>query len=93
MVGDYYGIQILSVALSDRWKWQVILPVGVSVTSIDNYDTPEQALYHGRCWVSAETAFYALDHCLSELCHKGSIHTLEYQSLIQSLLQITQRCF
>lgn len=91
MDGDYYGIQILSVALSDRWKWQVILPVGVSVTSIDNYDTPEQALYHGKHWVCTETAFHALERCLSELCHKGAIHKQEYHSLMQSLFLITQQ--
>jgi len=92
MDDDYYGIQILPIALSDRWKWQIILPVGVSVTSIANYDTPEQALYYGRHWVSTETTFYALERCLSELCSKGSIHKQEYHNLIQSLLQITQQC-
>ncbi len=91
VMGDnYYGIHILPIALSDRWKWQVILPIGASVTSIDNYNTPEQAITSGKRWISTETAFHAIDCCLSELHDKGSIHKQEYHDLIQSLLQITQ---
>ncbi|MDX2229487.1 MAG: hypothetical protein NW220_07605 [Leptolyngbyaceae cyanobacterium bins.349] len=89
MDSDYYGIKISVIPLRDRWRWQVVL-VGISVTSEVAYDTQEQALQEGQRWISAETAFRALNNYLSELSGKGAIHRREYCDLLQSLVQITQ---
>lgn len=87
---DYYGIRISLIPLHDRWHWQVSLPLGVVVTSPITYPTKEQALQEGRHWLSAESAFQAINSCLSELNRKGAIHQREYCDLLQSLMQITQ---
>lgn len=90
MSTDYFGIRILSIPLGDRWQWQITFPFGVIITSPTAFATAEQALEQGRQWISAETAFQALNHCLSEFTHKGAIHQREYCDLLQSLAQITQ---
>ena len=90
MDDDYYGIKISAVACSDRWKWQITLPAGAVITSGELYDRPEQAILQGRHWITVETTFQALNNCLGELRHQGTIHQREHCDLLQSLVQITQ---
>lgn len=88
---DYYGIQITIMPIERFWRWQVTLPVGATVTSNETYTTPELALAEGKHWVAAETAFYAMNNVLAELCGKGSIHKREYCDLMESVIHLTQR--
>ncbi|MBD2019127.1 hypothetical protein H6F43_02870 [Leptolyngbya sp. FACHB-36] len=87
---NYYGIRIASTCTSQRWKWQLALPIGSVVTSNTDYETPEQALQQGAYWLSAEAAFNALSSCLSDLCGAGALCQQEYCVLMYSFLQITQ---
>lgn len=91
MDSDYFGIRVVSVLVRDRWKWQVTLPVGATVTSNKGYATPEIALEHGKSWIGAESVFDAVNICLTEMCGKGTLHQREYSDLMQSLAQITGR--
>jgi hypothetical protein len=89
---NYYGLQITALPASDRWKWQVVLPFGVSIASNKYYPTPEQALAGGKRWIDTESAFNALNNCLSELCGRQLLSQQEYRKLMQSFVGITQRC-
>ncbi len=89
---DYYGLLISSLSIRNRWKWQIALPYGVELTSNDDYPTPEKALVGAERWIVSETAFNAINSCLSQLYGTGSINQPEYTNLTESLRRITQRC-
>lgn len=87
---NYYGLKIGVVAAGEQWRWQVLLPIGATVTSNQHYRTWEQALNQGKFWINAEGVFSALDLWLLELCNRGEIQQQEYSKLMQSVLQVTQ---
>ncbi|MGB3401666.1 MAG: hypothetical protein WBA77_03150 [Microcoleaceae cyanobacterium] len=89
---DYYGLMISAQNIRDRWKWQIILPYGVELTSNEDYTTPEKALMGGERWISAETTFNAVNSCLSQFYSVGTLDQFEYINLTESLRGITQRC-
>lgn len=89
---SYYGLSISALSVSDRWKWQIVLPFGSLLSSKDEYATPEQALAAGKDWINTESAFNALNRCLSELCGTQVISQQEYCNLMESFIGITQRC-
>ncbi|HIK18476.1 MAG TPA: hypothetical protein IGS53_24765 [Leptolyngbyaceae cyanobacterium M33_DOE_097] len=88
---DYYGIPIATTQVGDRWKWQVTLPVGATITSNKVYDSASKALTEGREWINIETALQALNACLSELYKEGVIHRSEYCNLMDSSIKTTRR--
>ncbi|MCU0525192.1 MAG: hypothetical protein MUF72_10235 [Elainella sp. Prado103] len=90
MSDNYYGLKIGVVAVGNRWRWQVLLPIGVTVTSNQHYLTCEQALSQGKFWINAEGVFSALDLWLFELCNRGEIQQQEYGRLMQSVLHVTR---
>jgi hypothetical protein len=90
MYRSYYGLKIAVVPTGARWKWQVNLPIGATVTSNQDYSTSEQALSQGKAWINAEGTFSAINVWLMELCGKGGIQRQEYGKLMQSVLQITK---
>ncbi len=85
---NYYGIPINPALVSDRWKWQVTLPIGTIITSNQVFATADLAIEHGRQWISAEMTFSSLNSCLSELCGQGALQRQEYCNLMASFLQI-----
>ncbi|HEY9661180.1 MAG TPA: hypothetical protein V6C65_22230 [Allocoleopsis sp.] len=91
MDSDYFGIRVVSVLIRDRWKWQVTLPIGATVTSNEGYPTPEQAVEQGKHWIGAESIFDSVNICLTELCEQGKLQQREYSDLMQSLATITRR--
>lgn len=90
MSESYYGLKIATIFAGNRWKWQVTLPIGATVTSNQNYSTSAQALDEGKAWISAEGTFSAIDAWLTELCGRGTIHQQEYGKLMQSVLNVTR---
>lgn len=90
MSESYYGLQIAVLAVGNRWKWQVTLPMGGTVTSNRDYSTSEQAFYQSKTWINSEGVFSALNVWLSELCRRGEIQRREYGQLMQSVLQVTK---
>ena len=89
---NYHGLQIWAVAASDRWKWQIVLPFGGILTSNEDYPKPERALARGKHWIDRESAFNALNDCLSELCGNRIVNQQEYRNLMESFIGITQHC-
>lgn len=87
---SYYGLTITVIDSGNRWKWQVLLPIGATVTSNRDYSTSEQALDQGKAWINAEGTFSALDLWLTELCGRGRIEQQEYGKLMHSVLKVTQ---
>jgi hypothetical protein len=87
---NYYGLQISAVPVNRRWKWQLFLPFGGSLTSNEDYSTPEQALDGGQRWIAIESAFNALNDCLSELGGRQVIAQQEYRNLMESFIGITR---
>ncbi|NJL22495.1 MAG: hypothetical protein HC895_19455 [Leptolyngbyaceae cyanobacterium SM1_3_5] len=85
MQTDYYGISIVSAQFALGWRWQVALPIGSNIiTSDETFATAEQALSSGYHWLRVESAFGALNRCLSEICVSGRLHPQEHRSLMQS---------
>lgn len=89
MQTDYYGISIVSTECASGWRWCVALPIGSNITSDETFATAEQALSSGYHWLRVESAFGALNRCLSELCASGRLHPQEHQALMQSFLLMT----
>lgn len=87
---DYYGIAIDSTRFASGWRWRVALPIGATFISDENFPTAEQALSEGEHWLRAESAFSALNQCLSEICASGKMNQQEYCDLMQSFLKITE---
>lgn len=91
MDSDYYGIQVASILVCDRWKWKVTLPLGATITSNRDFATAEQALKQGESWIKTEAVFGSVNHFLAELCSQGILHKREYCDLMDSVLEFTQR--
>jgi hypothetical protein len=89
---NYHGLQISALPSSDRWKWQIVLPFGGTLTANEDYPTPERALAAGKHWIERESALNALNGCLSELYGKQIISYQEYRNLMQSFIGLTQHC-
>lgn len=90
MSDSYYGLKVGAVAFGHRWRWQVVLPIGATVTSNQDYSTWEQALSQGKGWINAEGAFSAMNGWLIDLCNRGEIQQQEYGRLLQSVLDVTR---
>lgn len=87
---SYYGLRIAAISVGCRWKWQVLLPIGATVTSNQDYSTSAQAMRQGKAWINGEGAFSALNVWLGELRQRGGIKHQEYGKLLHSVLQITK---
>ena len=88
---NYYGLQVAAVPVCDRWKWQIFLPFGGSLTSNEDYPTPEKAIVGGQRWIDRESAFNAINGCLSELCGRQILTQQEYRNLIESFIKLIRK--
>ncbi|HLO50540.1 MAG TPA: hypothetical protein VK211_19140 [Kamptonema sp.] len=85
-----HRFQVSPLPANNHWKWQVILPTGAVFTSKEFYPTSEEAICAGQNWIDVETAFNALNRCLSQICGEGTITKQEYKKLMASFIRITK---
>jgi squalene cyclase len=86
---SYYGLTISTIVHDGRWKWQIMLPIGATITSDQDFLTAQQALTQGQDWINGEGIFSSLGGWLTELQEKGAIEPQEYTRLMKSILQVT----
>ena len=86
---SYYGLTISTIACSGRWKWQIMLPIGATITSHQDFSTSQQALTQGQDWINGESVLSSLNRWLTEQQEKGAIEPQEYSRLMKSILQVT----
>ena len=86
---SYYGLAISIISYGDRWKWQIMLPIGATITSHQDFSTSQQALPLSQGWINGEGVFSSLSRWLAEQQEKGAIEPQEYSRLMKSVLQVT----
>jgi hypothetical protein len=86
---SYYGLTISIVSYGGRWKWQIMLPIGATITSHEDFSTQQQALTQGQNWINGEGTFSSLNRWLTEQQERGAIEPQEYSRLMKSILQVT----